>query len=103
VMILSCLRLRGGSSYRVRWLRRWVWGARFLVPLRAAGRPCSPRKARCRCIKKRKGVNRRGAGPEDASLFGRGAGEGLGVHICTGPVAVKERRRATSSGCASWM
>jgi acetamidase/formamidase len=39
--------------------------------------------------KKRKGVNRRGAGPEDASLFGRGAGEGLGVHICTGPVAVK--------------
>jgi acetamidase/formamidase len=39
--------------------------------------------------KKRKGVNRRGAGPEDASLFGRGAGEGLGVHVCTGPVAVK--------------
>ena len=25
----------------------------------------------------------------DASLFGRGAGEGLGVHICTGPVAVR--------------
>jgi acetamidase/formamidase len=39
--------------------------------------------------KKKKGVNRRGAGPEDASLFGRGAGEGLGVHVCTGPVAVK--------------
>jgi acetamidase/formamidase len=39
--------------------------------------------------KTRKGVNRRGAGPMDASLFGRGAGEGLGVHICTGPVAVK--------------
>jgi len=39
--------------------------------------------------KKKKGVNRRGAGPEDASLFGRGSGEGLGVHICTGPVAVK--------------
>ena len=38
---------------------------------------------------KRKGVDRRGAGPMDASLFGRGAGEGLGVHICTGPVAVK--------------
>ena len=38
---------------------------------------------------KRKGVNRRGAGPMDASLFGRGAGEGLGVHICTGPVAVE--------------
>jgi len=39
--------------------------------------------------KKKKGVNRRGAGPEDASLFGRGAGEGLGVHVCTGPVKVK--------------
>jgi acetamidase/formamidase len=38
---------------------------------------------------KKKGVDRRGAGPMDASLFGRGAGEGLGVHICTGPVAVK--------------
>ncbi len=38
--------------------------------------------------KKKKGVNRRGAGPMDASLFGRGAGEGLGVHICTGPIAV---------------
>ena len=37
----------------------------------------------------RKGVNRRGAGPVDASLLGRGAGEGLGVHICTGPVAIK--------------
>jgi acetamidase/formamidase len=39
--------------------------------------------------KKRKGVDRRGAGPMDASLFGRGAGEGLGVHVCTGPVAIK--------------
>jgi hypothetical protein len=39
--------------------------------------------------KKRKGVDRRGAGPMDASLFGRGAGEGLGVHICTGPVSIK--------------
>ncbi len=39
--------------------------------------------------KTRKGVNRRGAGPMDASLFGRGAGEGLGVHICTGPVSIK--------------
>jgi acetamidase/formamidase len=37
----------------------------------------------------RKGVNRRGAGPMDASIHGRGAGEGFGVHICTGPVAVK--------------
>ena len=37
----------------------------------------------------RKGVDRRGAGPMDASIFGRGAGEGFGVHICTGPIAVK--------------
>jgi acetamidase/formamidase len=26
----------------------------------------------------------------DASVFGRGAGEGFGVHICTGPVAVRD-------------
>jgi acetamidase/formamidase len=39
--------------------------------------------------KKRKGVDRRGAGPIDGSRFGRGAGEGLGVHVCTGPIAVK--------------
>jgi acetamidase/formamidase/AraC-like DNA-binding protein len=37
-----------------------------------------------------KNVDRRGAGPMDASIFGRGAGEGFGVHICTGPVAVKD-------------
>jgi acetamidase/formamidase len=36
-----------------------------------------------------KAVDRRGAGPIDATLYGRGAGEGLGVHICTGPVAVR--------------
>jgi acetamidase/formamidase len=36
-----------------------------------------------------KGVNRRGAGPMDASVFGRGAGEGFGVHILTGPVYVR--------------
>jgi acetamidase/formamidase/AraC-like DNA-binding protein len=36
----------------------------------------------------RKNVDRRGAGPMDASIFGRGAGEGFGVHICTGPVYV---------------
>jgi len=36
-----------------------------------------------------KNVDRRGAGPMDASVFGRGAGEGFGVHICTGPIAVK--------------
>lgn len=37
-----------------------------------------------------KNVDRRGAGPLDASIYGRGAGEGFGVHICTGPVAVKD-------------
>ena len=35
-----------------------------------------------------KGVDRRGAGPMDASIHGRGAGEGFGVHILTGPVYV---------------
>jgi acetamidase/formamidase/AraC-like DNA-binding protein len=35
-----------------------------------------------------KSVERRGAGPMDGSIFGRGAGEGFGVHICTGPVHV---------------
>ena len=39
--------------------------------------------------KTRKGVDRRGAGPMEPTLFGRGAGEGLGVHICTGPVFVR--------------
>jgi acetamidase/formamidase len=37
----------------------------------------------------KKNVDRRGAGPLDASVHGRGAGEGFGVHICTGPVALK--------------
>jgi len=37
-----------------------------------------------------KGVERRGAGPMDASVFGRGAGEGFGVHICTGPVFIHD-------------
>jgi acetamidase/formamidase/AraC-like DNA-binding protein len=40
--------------------------------------------------KDRKGVDRRGAGPLDASIFGRGAGEGFGVHICTGPISIKD-------------
>ena len=40
--------------------------------------------------KDRKAVDRRGAGPLDASVFGRGAGEGFGVHICTGPISVKD-------------
>jgi len=35
-----------------------------------------------------KAVDRRGAGPLDASALGRGAGEGFGVHICTGPIAI---------------
>ena len=35
-----------------------------------------------------KGVDRRGAGPMDASVLGRGAGEGFGVHVLTGPVYV---------------
>lgn len=39
--------------------------------------------------KDKKGVNRRGAGPIDASIHGRGAGEGMGVHIMTGPVYVR--------------
>ncbi len=39
--------------------------------------------------KEKKGVNRRGAGPVDGKLLGRGSGEGLGVHICTGPVYVR--------------
>jgi acetamidase/formamidase/AraC-like DNA-binding protein len=37
---------------------------------------------------KSKAVERRGAGPMDATVCGRGAGEGFGVHICTGPIAV---------------
>ncbi len=36
-----------------------------------------------------KNVDRRGAGPADASTFGRGSGEGFGVHICTGPIHVQ--------------
>lgn len=37
-----------------------------------------------------KNIDRRGAGPMDASVYGRGAGEGFGVHICTGPIAVED-------------
>lgn len=36
-----------------------------------------------------KAIDRRGAGPMDSSAFGRGPGEGFGVHICTGPIAVE--------------
>ncbi|HEX7215711.1 MAG TPA: acetamidase/formamidase family protein [Methylomirabilota bacterium] len=39
-----------------------------------------------------KAVDRRGAGPMEPTRFGRGAGEGLGVHIYTGPVAVRGAR-----------
>lgn len=35
-----------------------------------------------------KAVEWRGAGPMDATSPGRGAGEGFGVHICTGPIAI---------------
>ncbi|GGC15636.1 transcriptional regulator [Novosphingobium endophyticum] len=37
-------------------------------------------------------IERRGAGPMDASICGRGPGEGFGVHICTGPIAVEGAR-----------
>jgi acetamidase/formamidase/AraC-like DNA-binding protein len=43
-----------------------------------------------RWTREKKNVDRRGAGPMDASIFGRGAGEGFGVHICTGPIAIKD-------------
>ena len=43
-----------------------------------------------RWTRNEKSVDRRGAGPMDASIYGRGAGEGFGVHICTGPLAVKD-------------
>ncbi|UZE49292.1 acetamidase/formamidase family protein [Rhodopseudomonas sp. P2A-2r] len=43
-----------------------------------------------RWTKEGKNVDRRGAGPMDASVYGRGAGEGFGVHICTGPVHVRD-------------
>ena len=39
--------------------------------------------------KDKKGVDRRGAGPVDGKLLGRGSGEGFGVHICTGPVYIR--------------
>jgi acetamidase/formamidase len=37
-----------------------------------------------------KGVDRRGAGPMNASIFGRGAGEGFGAHIMTGPIYIED-------------
>lgn len=35
-------------------------------------------------------IDRRGAGPMNPSIYGRGAGEGFGVHLCTGPIAVAD-------------
>nr|WP_238473877.1 acetamidase/formamidase family protein [Altericroceibacterium spongiae] len=43
-----------------------------------------------RWTKDGRAVERRGAGPMDASALGRGPGEGFGVHICTGPIAIPE-------------
>jgi acetamidase/formamidase len=43
-----------------------------------------------RWTKDTKNVDRRGAGPLDASVHGRGAGEGFGVHICTGPIYARD-------------
>jgi len=40
--------------------------------------------------KERKSVDRRGAGPTNAAIHGRGGGEGFGVHICTGPIDVRD-------------
>jgi acetamidase/formamidase/AraC-like DNA-binding protein len=40
----------------------------------------------------KKNVSRRGAGPVDASVYGRGSGEGFGVHICTGPIYVRDAK-----------
>ena len=40
--------------------------------------------------REQKTVDRRGAGPIDASIYGRGSGEGFGVHICTGPIYVND-------------
>jgi hypothetical protein len=37
-----------------------------------------------------KNIDRRGAGPMDAPIHGRGAGEGFGVHICTGLVFIRD-------------
>ncbi|MFT4089967.1 MAG: acetamidase/formamidase family protein [Asticcacaulis sp.] len=45
-----------------------------------------------RWTKDAKAIDRRGAGPMDASSVGRGAGEGFGVHICTGPIAVTDAK-----------
>lgn len=43
-----------------------------------------------RWTKDAKAIDRRGAGPLDARIHGRGAGEGFGVHICTGPIFIRD-------------
>ena len=42
--------------------------------------------------REKKNVDRRGSGPADASIYGRGNGEGFGVQICTGPIYVRDAR-----------
>ncbi|SCC91167.1 Transcriptional regulator, AraC family with acetamidase/formamidase activity [Thiomonas sp. X19] len=42
--------------------------------------------------REKKNVDRRGAGPSNASIYGRGSGEGFGVHICTGPIHVRDAK-----------
>jgi hypothetical protein len=39
--------------------------------------------------RERKAVDPRGAGPMNATVFGRDAGEGFGVHLCTGQIYVR--------------
>jgi hypothetical protein len=42
----------------------------------------------------KKSIDRRGAGPMNASVLGRGAGEGFGTQIMTGPIAVRRCARS---------
>src|SRR5258708_19855743 len=42
-----------------------------------------------RWTRETKGVERRGAAPMDSPIYAPRATEGFGVHICTGPIAVK--------------
>ena len=45
-----------------------------------------------RWTSEKKNVDRRGSGPADASIYGRGNGEGFGVQICTGPIYVRDAK-----------
>ena len=51
--------------------------------------------------KDKKGVDRRGAGPVDGKLLGRGAGEASACTSAPGPVFCAAPSRAISSKCAS--